>query len=96
MTEMVTDILVVGGGMGGVAAALSALRMGKRVLLSEETDWLGGQMTAQGVPPDEHPWIETTGCTASYRELRRRIREYYRLYYPLKPEARDDPALNPG
>jgi len=61
MNERQTDILVIGGGTGGVAAALGALRLGKKVILTEETDWIGGQLTAQAVPPDEHPWIETTG-----------------------------------
>ena len=35
-------------------------------LLTEETDWIGGQLTSQAVPPDEHPWIESFGCTAAY------------------------------
>ena len=35
---MKTDILIVGGGTGGVAAALSAAARGKRVVLTEETD----------------------------------------------------------
>lgn len=96
MNELKTEILVVGGGLGGVAAALAALKLGKRVILTEETDWLGGQMTAQGVPPDEHPWIEKTGCTASYRRLRNGIRQYYRSNYPLKPEVAADPTFNPG
>jgi flavin-dependent dehydrogenase len=90
------DILIVGGGTGGVAAALSALRLGKRVILTEETSWIGGQFTAQGVPPDEHPWIEGTGCTAMYQRLRWGIRDYYRRNYPLLPEARFDNRLNPG
>jgi len=53
--------------MGGVAAALAAADRGARVVLSEETDWLGGQLTSQAVPLDEHPWIEDFGCTARYR-----------------------------
>ena len=96
MTEQQTDILIVGGGLGGVAAALAALRLGKRVILTEETNWLGGQLTTQAVPPDEHPWIEEVGCTASYRQLRDGIREYYRRAYPLLPEAMSDAHLNPG
>lgn len=96
MLEKQTDVLVVGGGLGGVAAALAALRLGRRVILTEETDWLGGQLTAQAVPPDEHPWIESTGCTASYRQLREKIRAYYRRNYPLTPEARGNVHLNPG
>jgi hypothetical protein len=79
-----------------VAAALAALRLGKRVILTEETDWIGGQLTQQAVPPDEHPWIETTGCTASYRRLREGIRAYYRQHYPLKHDVREQIHLNPG
>ncbi len=94
--EVHADVLVVGGGLGGVAAALAALRRGRSVILTEETDWLGGQLTSQGVPPDEHPWIERFGATASYRRLREGIRDYYRAWYPLTPEARADPLLNPG
>jgi len=94
--ERQTDILIVGAGLGGVAAALAALRLGRRVILTEETDWIGGQMTAQAVPPDEHPWIETTGCTNSYRRLRQGIRRYYWRHYPLLESARHDMLLNPG
>ncbi|MEV0719290.1 FAD-dependent oxidoreductase [Asanoa sp. NPDC050611] len=90
------DVLVVGGGLGGVAAALAALRRGRSVLLTEETDWLGGQLTSQGVPPDEHPWIEQFGATRSYRALRDAIRDHYRTWYPLTRAARLTPDLNPG
>jgi hypothetical protein len=96
MRELTTDLLVVGGGLGGVAAALTAARLGHRVVLTEETDWLGGQLTAQAVPSDEHPWIETAHISPGYRELRERIRDYYRRNYPLTPEAAADPTLNPG
>ena len=96
MKELKTEILVVGGGLGGCAAALAALRLGQKVVLTEETEWLGGQMTAQGVPPDEHPWIETLGSTRSYRELRMGIRARYRRQYPLTPQAEAAPYFNPG
>jgi NADPH-dependent 2,4-dienoyl-CoA reductase/sulfur reductase-like enzyme len=43
------EVLIAGGGTGGVAAALAAARAGRSVVLLEETDWIGGQMTAQGV-----------------------------------------------
>lgn len=96
MQELKADIAIIGGGTGGVAAALAALRSGKTVVLTEETDWIGGQFTAQAVPPDEHPWIEQFGCTRSYRRLRNDVRRFYRDYYPLTIEARNDPSLNPG
>jgi hypothetical protein len=66
------------------------------VILTEETDWLGGQLTAQAVPPDEHQWMEQFGGTQSYRRLRGEARDYYRRYYPLTPDARFDPALKLG
>lgn len=94
--ETETDILVVGGGLGGVAGALAALRLGRRVVLTEETDWIGGQLTTQAVPPDEHPWIESIGCTASYRRFRDGVRAFYRRNYPLTPGARASEHLNPG
>ncbi|MFU8852026.1 FAD-dependent oxidoreductase [Micromonospora sp. SL1-18] len=96
MTEFRADVLVVGGGLGGVAAALAAATNGARVVLTEETDWLGGQLTTQLVPPDEHPWIESFGATASYRRLRDAIRGYYRRWYPLRSASRELAHLNPG
>ncbi|HRL12193.1 MAG TPA: FAD-dependent oxidoreductase, partial [Aggregatilineales bacterium] len=94
--ELQADVIIIGGGLGGVAAAIGACRMGQRVILTEESDWLGGQLTAQGVPPDEHPWIETTGCTQTYQRLRVLIMDYYRRNYPLRPEVRQQVHLNPG
>jgi hypothetical protein len=96
MFEQHTDVLIIGGGLGGVAAALAAARLGKRVILTEENDWLGGQITAQAVPPDEHPWIESTGCTTTYRRLREGIRQYYRQHYDLRACIRHEVQLNPG
>lgn len=90
------DVAVIGGSTGGVAGALAALRAGARVLLSEETDWVGGQLTSQLVPPDEHPWIESTGCTRMYREYREAVRACYHRHFPLTAEARAMPNLNPG
>ncbi|MEU4396486.1 FAD-dependent oxidoreductase [Kribbella sp. NPDC023855] len=93
---MEADVLVVGGGLGGVAAALAALRVGRKVVMTEEYDWLGGQLTSQAVPPDEHTWVEQFGITASYRALRDGIRDYYRRHYPLTAESRAAAELNPG
>ena len=46
------DVAVIGGSTGGCAAALAALRAGMKVVLTEETGWIGGQLTSQAVPPD--------------------------------------------
>lgn len=96
MTGMRTDVLVVGGGLGGVSAALAALEAGRSVVLTEQYAWLGGQLTSQAVPLDEHSWIEQFGATARYRRLRDGIRDHYRRWYPLTPAARADRTLNPG
>lgn len=96
VAQMRADVLVVGGGLGGVAAALAAARAGRSVVLTEEFDWLGGQLTSQAVPPDEHSWVEQFGVTASYRALRAGIRDYYRRHYPLTERSRAWSDLNPG
>ena len=90
------DVVICGGGLGGFAAALSLVREGRTVILTEETDWIGGQLTQQGVPLDEHRWIETTGAPKLYREFRNAIRGYYRRNYLLTEKAKRDPLLNPG
>jgi hypothetical protein len=94
--ELSCDVAVIGAGVGGCAAALAALRNGMRVVMTEETDWVGGQLTSQAVPPDEHPWIEQFGATELYRAYRRGVRDYYRTHYPLTAEARARVHLNPG
>ena len=94
--EVSADLVIVGGGLGGCAAALAALRNGRTVVMTEPTDWIGGQLTQQAVPPDEHPWIEKFGGNASYFALRRGIRDHYRAHYPLTAEARSVINFNPG
>ncbi len=92
------DILIIGGGTGGVAAALAAASLGKSVILTEETDWIGGQLTSQAVPPDENGALRENrgGGTRRYRDFRERVRDYYRRNHPLTDAARSDPKLNPG
>ena len=94
--EFTADLVIIGGGTGGTAAALAAASTGTRVIITEQTDWLGGQLTAQAVPPDENEWIEQFGCTRRYRAFREGIRAFYREHYPLLPSARNNPHLNPG
>lgn len=90
-------VLIVGGGVGGCASAMACASLGVRTLLAADPDlWLGGQLTAQAVPPDEHRWIEHQGCTRRYRLFRDSVRDFYRRYYPLTDAARAEPYLNPG
>src|SRR5262249_61570119 len=87
--DIACDVLVIGAGTGGVAAALAAARAGCSVCLVEETDWLGGQFTSQGVGAlHEHPHIGTFGGNASYYRLRRALRDHY-------PKQASQPGLTP-
>ncbi|MBN3885086.1 MAG: FAD-dependent oxidoreductase [Nostoc sp. JL34] len=43
------EILVVGGGLAGTSTAYEALLAGRTVCLTEITDWVGGQVSSQGV-----------------------------------------------
>lgn len=70
-----TDVLVVGGGTGGTAAAIQAARRGAKTILVSEFPWLGGMLTAAGVSaPDGNELIAfQTGLWGSFlRELQRR------------------------
>lgn len=96
MREMKAEIAIIGGSLGGCAAALAAAEAGKRVVLTEETAWIGGQLTSQAVPPDEHGRIETGGCTLRYRQFRELARSYYRRHFPVTEEARHAACWNPG
>ena len=75
------QVLVVGGGTGGTAAALAAAKAGATVCISEETDWLGGQFTAQGLScSDDSPLIyhdQSTALSASAVQFRSIIRAHY-------------------
>jgi FAD dependent oxidoreductase len=49
MNQLTADVLVVGGGTGGTAAAVQAARAGAKTILVSELAWLGGMLTAAGV-----------------------------------------------
>lgn len=90
------DVAVIGGSLGGVMAAISAAKENKKVFLCEQSDWVGGQLTSQGVPPDENKWIEEQGGTESYHAFREAVRDYYRTLPEIAPEAKERWNLNPG
>lgn len=90
------DIAVIGGSLGGVQAAKKAAQAGKTVYLCEETDWIGGQLTTQAVPPDEHKWIETCGATKGYMDFRKQVREYYRSLPEIADEIKTKEHFCPG
>ena len=70
-----TDVLVVGGGTGGTAAAIQAARRGVKTILVSEFPWLGGMLTSAGVSvPDgnELQSLQTGLWGAFLQELQRR------------------------
>ncbi|MEX0270189.1 FAD-dependent oxidoreductase [Leptolyngbyaceae cyanobacterium UHCC 1019] len=75
MQILTTDVLVVGGGTGGTAAALQAARRGAQVILISEFSWLGGMLTSAGVTAPDGNELEAwqTGIWGAFlRELEQR------------------------
>ena len=73
------ELLVVGGGLSGVAASYEALLAGKTVCMSEITDWVGGQISAQGTSALDERTTQRSRLffPKGYLEFRERIAEYY-------------------
>jgi hypothetical protein len=75
-SEQSTDVVIVGAGTGGTAAAIEGARLGARVVLLEESDWIGGQMAAAGVATmDEGGAI--TFPSGIYAEFLQRMQSFY-------------------
>ena len=77
--EETCDILVAGGGLAGAATAYEGLLAGRTVCMTEITDWVGGQISAQGTSAlDERDTQRSLlFFPRGYLELRRRIKEHY-------------------
>ncbi len=74
MTEV--DVLVVGGGTGGTAAAIQAARRGAKTMIVSEFPWLGGMLTAAGVSAPDGNELEAwqTGLWGEFlRTLQQRV-----------------------
>lgn len=75
MASLQYELLVLGGGCGGTAAAIQAARLGINTLLVEETPWLGGMVTAAGVSAfDGNKYAVGGGIFAEFRSM---IEDYY-------------------
>lgn len=94
--EIATEVVIVGGGVGGVAAAIALGESGVRCVVLEPSPWVGGQLTSQAVPPDENRWVETCGSTRSYARFRSLVRQHYVAHESLTPAAAASAHLNPG
>ena len=73
------ELLVIGGGLSGVAASYEALLAGKTVCLTEITDWVGGQLSSQGTSAldERETQREQLFYPRGYLKLRQRIKDYY-------------------
>lgn len=73
------EILVVGAGLAGAAAAYEALLDGRSVCLTDMTDWVGGQVSSQGTSAlDEAKQMrDRRFFPRGYNELRRLLYDKY-------------------
>ncbi len=85
--EIEADLLIVGGGESGCAAAAQAARLGvKRIVLTNDHDWLGGQFCTQGIGPIDE-WTVVEGKRVNFPrsgpflEIMERIRAHNRVVY---------------
>ena len=93
--ELSCDVLVVGGGRAALPRRWRRPTWAAgRVDGGWELAWVAN--SSQAVPPDEHPWVESTGTTARYRRLRDAVRTRYKLTRRLTERAMRDLLFNPG
>ncbi len=87
LKEYQTDVGVIGGGFGAVAAARAMLDRGLRVVITDEFDWIGGQATSQAlcVMDEFYDPVGETMMNARYANLRERLRNHYKEKYTLSP-----------
>ena len=73
------ELLVVGGGLAGIAAAYEGLLAGRTVCLTELTDWVGGQISSQGTSALDEQATQRSLLYYSrgYLELRQRLQDRY-------------------
>jgi hypothetical protein len=69
-----TDVLIIGGGTGGIAAGLQSARMGVSTIIAEPTTWLGGMFSAAGVAAFDGNHQLPSGIWAEFRE------QLYKVY----------------
>lgn len=69
-----TDVLIIGGGASGTTAAIQAAKMGVKVLVIEETEWLGGMLTSAGVSAIDGNHNMPSGM---WGEFRQHLYDYY-------------------
>jgi hypothetical protein len=66
--KYVTQILIIGGGTGGVTAGIQAARLGVPTLIAEPSTWLGGMLTAAGVSATDGNHQMPAGLWGEFRD----------------------------
>jgi hypothetical protein len=69
-----TDVLVIGGTTGGISAGLQSARLNTATIIVEETPWLGGMISAQGVSAIDGNHNLNSGI---WNEFRNNLRTHY-------------------
>jgi hypothetical protein len=72
--ELEADVLVIGGTTSGISAGIQSARLGVETLIIEETEWLGGMITAAGVSAFDGNHNLHSGI---WNEFRSRLRQHY-------------------
>lgn len=68
------DVLIIGGGASGVTSGIQSARMGVGTLIIEETEWLGGMLTAAGVSAVDGNYNLPAGL---WGEFKNKLVDYY-------------------
>ncbi len=63
-----TDVLIIGGGTGGVAAGIQSARQKIKTIIIEPTTWLGGMLTAAGVSATDGNHNLPSGLWEEFRQ----------------------------
>ena len=75
------DVLIVGGGASGTMAGIQAARMGSKVMIAEETVWIGGMLTSAGVSAIDGNYRLRGGLFGEFTDA---LAEHYGGYEALK------------
>jgi len=73
-----TEFVILGGGLGGIAAAISICSSGRTAILVDETDRIASCFTVQDTNYiADNSFIDSSGSSKSYQTFRAKIKEWY-------------------
>lgn len=74
VTKKNVEVLIIGGSTSGISAGIASARLGVKTLIIEETPWIGGMFTSQGVGACDGNNNLPSGI---WNEFRNELRNYY-------------------